>query len=103
MPKLILFVVLFLAFISWTLCAPSKPHIIFIMVDDWGWANVGYHRYLHFTQEKKMQKRKRKNKRKKEKREIPKKRREERTHLFLCRSQPTSEVQTPNVDQLVAT
>ena len=22
---------------------PSKPHIIFMMVDDWGWANVGYH------------------------------------------------------------
>jgi hypothetical protein len=28
--------------------APSKPHIVFIMVDDWGWANVGYHRYLLF-------------------------------------------------------
>ena len=22
----------------------SKPHIVFMMVDDWGWANVGYHR-----------------------------------------------------------
>ena len=22
----------------------SKPHIVFVMVDDWGWANVGYHR-----------------------------------------------------------
>ena len=22
----------------------EKPHIIFMMVDDWGWANVGYHR-----------------------------------------------------------
>jgi arylsulfatase I/J len=21
-----------------------KPHIVFLMVDDWGWANVGYHR-----------------------------------------------------------
>ena len=24
--------------------ATEKPHIIFMMVDDWGWANVGYHR-----------------------------------------------------------
>ena len=24
--------------------AQQKPHIIFILVDDWGWANVGYHR-----------------------------------------------------------
>ena len=24
--------------------ADSKPHIVFVMVDDWGWANVGYHR-----------------------------------------------------------
>ena len=23
---------------------PAKPHIVFLMVDDWGWANVGYHR-----------------------------------------------------------
>ena len=22
----------------------TKPHIVFMMVDDWGWANVGYHR-----------------------------------------------------------
>lgn len=22
----------------------SKPHIVFILVDDWGWSNVGYHR-----------------------------------------------------------
>ena len=22
----------------------KKPHIIFLLVDDWGWANVGYHR-----------------------------------------------------------
>ena len=21
----------------------SKPHLVFILVDDWGWANVGYH------------------------------------------------------------
>ena len=21
-----------------------KPHIVFMLVDDWGWANVGYHR-----------------------------------------------------------
>ena len=24
--------------------APAKkPHILFLMVDDWGWANAGYH------------------------------------------------------------
>ena len=23
--------------------ASSKPHLIFMLVDDWGWANVGYH------------------------------------------------------------
>ena len=22
---------------------PSKPHIVLVLVDDWGWANVGYH------------------------------------------------------------
>ena len=22
----------------------SKPHIVFVLVDDWGWANAGYHR-----------------------------------------------------------
>ena len=22
----------------------TKPHLVFILVDDWGWANVGYHR-----------------------------------------------------------
>jgi arylsulfatase I/J len=24
--------------------AADKPHILFLLVDDWGWANVGYHR-----------------------------------------------------------
>ena len=24
--------------------AGAKPHIVMILVDDWGWANVGYHR-----------------------------------------------------------
>ena len=28
----------------------KKPHIIFMLVDDWGWANVGYHR-THQTKE----------------------------------------------------
>ena len=23
--------------------AADKPHILFLLVDDWGWANVGYH------------------------------------------------------------
>ena len=22
----------------------EKPHIVFLLVDDWGWANAGYHR-----------------------------------------------------------
>ena len=22
----------------------DKPHVVFMLVDDWGWANVGYHR-----------------------------------------------------------
>ena len=24
----------------------SKPHIVFMPVDDWGWADVGYHRTI---------------------------------------------------------
>ena len=24
--------------------AGTKPHIVMMLVDDWGWANVGYHR-----------------------------------------------------------
>ena len=24
--------------------ADTKPHLVFMLVDDWGWANVGYHR-----------------------------------------------------------
>ena len=41
--------VLFLAFatllsVTGSKAADSKPHIVFVMVDDWGWANVGYHR-----------------------------------------------------------
>ena len=24
--------------------AADKPHIVYVLVDDWGWANVGYHR-----------------------------------------------------------
>ena len=24
--------------------AADKPHIVFLMVDDWGWSKVGYHR-----------------------------------------------------------
>ena len=27
-----------------TPAADKKPHIVLILVDDWGWANVGYHR-----------------------------------------------------------
>lgn len=24
--------------------AAAKPHIVFMLVDDWGWGNVGWHR-----------------------------------------------------------
>ena len=27
-----------------SISAADKPHILFLLVDDWGWANVGYHR-----------------------------------------------------------
>ena len=27
-----------------TIPPPPGPHIVFLLVDDWGWANVGYHR-----------------------------------------------------------
>ena len=27
-----------------TSTSAKKPHIVFLLVDDWGWANVGYHR-----------------------------------------------------------
>ncbi len=30
--------------LAWHGNAASKPHIFFMLVDDWGWANVGYHR-----------------------------------------------------------
>ena len=29
---------------KWQQQQASKPHIVFMMVDDWGWADVGYHR-----------------------------------------------------------
>ena len=47
MEKLILFAVLLLAA---NISAADKPHILFLLVDDWGWANVGYHREIQ-TQE----------------------------------------------------
>ena len=27
-----------------SISAADKPHILFLLVDDWDWANVGYHR-----------------------------------------------------------
>lgn len=40
-----LFVLLFGACVaSPTSEANSKPHLVFMLVDDWGWGNVGYHR-----------------------------------------------------------
>ena len=40
MDKLTLFVVLLIVA---SVSAADKPHILFLLVDDWGWANVGYH------------------------------------------------------------
>ena len=37
----VLFVVLFAEL---AVAQPAKPHLVFMLVDDWGWANVGYHR-----------------------------------------------------------
>jgi arylsulfatase I/J len=48
-----------------------RPHLIFFMVDDWGWANVGYHRNESGTPP-------------------------------LSEVQTPHEVQTPNIDALVA-
>ena len=31
--------------------ATDKPHVVFMLVDDWGWANVGYHRDPSSTHE----------------------------------------------------
>ena len=38
------FVLVALQLISTANGAASKPHLVFMLVDDWGWANVGYHR-----------------------------------------------------------
>ena len=43
MDNKILFVV-FLLGLAASASAADKPHILFLLVDDWGWANVGYHR-----------------------------------------------------------
>ena len=51
--------------------AAPRPHLIFFMVDDWGWANVGYHRNESGTPP-------------------------------LSEVQTQREVQTPNIDALVA-
>ena len=32
----------FLAYLA--VASAAKPHLVFMLVDDWGWANVGYHR-----------------------------------------------------------
>ena len=44
---LVLALVLLPSLATVTLQAPTadkKPHVVFMLVDDWGWANVGYHR-----------------------------------------------------------
>jgi len=37
-------VLTFLLFAGCSMAAAQKPHLVFLLVDDWGWANVGYHR-----------------------------------------------------------
>ena len=46
MVKMLLGVSLLFALLSGACMAEasSKPHLVFMLVDDWGWANVGYHR-----------------------------------------------------------
>ena len=38
------FQLLAVLFFTTVATADTKPHIVFVLVDDWGWANVGYHR-----------------------------------------------------------
>mmetsp|Transcript_14657 Transcript_14657/g.16265 ORF Transcript_14657/g.16265 Transcript_14657/m.16265 type:complete len:533 (+) Transcript_14657:62-1660(+) len=57
----IILILLTLAVLSIYAQKPPKPHVVFLLIDDYGWANVGYHR-----------------------------------------DPPTEEVQTPNIDALVA-
>jgi arylsulfatase I/J len=40
----ILQVIFLLSLLADIQAASSKPHILIVLVDDWGWANVGYHR-----------------------------------------------------------
>ncbi len=35
---------LFFALYLGVVAAAAKPHIVFMLVDDWGWGNVGWHR-----------------------------------------------------------
>ena len=30
--------------VVWEQAVEKPPHIVFMLVDDWGWANVGYYR-----------------------------------------------------------
>jgi hypothetical protein len=39
---LVVFVICAGAFVH----AANQPHIIFLMIDDLGWANIGYHKYV---------------------------------------------------------
>ena len=38
-----LVIVLVMCMLNYTTALDDKPHILFIVVDDWGWADVGYH------------------------------------------------------------
>jgi len=38
----VLCLILLLA-LAYEASAATKPHLVFMLVDDWGWANVGYH------------------------------------------------------------
>ena len=38
------FLLLIVASFEVTAVSNNKPHIVLMLVDDWGWDNVGYHR-----------------------------------------------------------
>ena len=42
--KFVLFFLHMVLFAATSEDGASPPHVVFMMVDDWGWANVGYHR-----------------------------------------------------------
>ena len=44
-PLQMVWLTVFAVLVTVTAAQQSKPNLAFMIVDDWGWANVGYHRY----------------------------------------------------------